>query len=368
MTRNLFCIFASCFVFSLLPRAIYAEAINDCQTIEQLEPICLFTNPEDIEALPDNKTLLISQMGNMEGTLSGNLVFFDSNTQTVRKAFPLPQHDNNELLDNWGESTCSAPNQALFSPHGISLKQRHDGRHQLAVVNHGGRDSIEMFEVLQQDQQYHLSWRGCVLPEDGIFMNDVALMKNGGFVATHMFDKHAPHFFGLSLEMWKAMIGFNTGYVLEWQPSQEPSYRILSESHGGFLNGITLSPDEKYVFASVYAEKKVLKLERSTGKLAAKLKLGPVDNFSWSERGSLLATAHTGSQLDQKKCFDSPGKTCSFEFTVYAINPETLAYDTILSHKGAPMGAATVAQQLGQYLYLGTFSGDRLVKTPYREK
>jgi hypothetical protein len=30
------------------------------------------------------------------------------------------------------------------------------------------------------------------------------------------------------------------------------------------------------------------------------------------------------------------------------------------------MGAATVAREVGDYLYLGSFSGDRIVKLKYR--
>ena len=33
-----------------------------------------------------------------------------------------------------------------------------------------------------------------------------------------------------------------------------------------------------------------------------------------------------------------------------------------LPHKGAPMGAATVAQRVGDALYIGSFAGDRLLR------
>jgi len=38
----------------------------------------------------------------------------------------------------------------------------------------------------------------------------------------------------------------------------------------------------------------------------------------------------------------------------------------VFEHEGAPMGAATVAQPLGEFLYLGSFTGDRILKVPYR--
>ena len=36
-----------------------------------------------------------------------------------------------------------------FRPHGISLLKRKDGAVQIFAVNHGGRESIEMFELKQ---------------------------------------------------------------------------------------------------------------------------------------------------------------------------------------------------------------------------
>jgi hypothetical protein len=36
----------------------------------------------------------------------------------------------------------------LFSPHGIDIVQREDGKYQVLVVNHGGRESVELFDLM----------------------------------------------------------------------------------------------------------------------------------------------------------------------------------------------------------------------------
>ncbi len=342
--------------------------ITNCEKVDNIEPICRFTNPEDMELLPDNKTLLITQMGNMEGSKSGNLVAFDTVSQAIINLFPSPQ--GNHSTENWGTTNCPGFPGTEFSPHGISLKQRNDARLQLAVVNHGGRESVEMFEVLQNNNQYTLEWRGCVLPPDGTYMNDVALMKNGGFVASHMFDKRAPKILGLSTGMWKSQLGMNTGYVFEWLPTNPDNFRVLEESHGAFINGIEISADDLTVFANVYADNEIRKLDRESGKKLGSAHVIQTDNMAWDNsspgnKGFLLGASHSGGKLDQMECMKYPGETCGFGFTIVRINPETMATEKLFEHEGAPMGAATIARHVGDSLYIGSFSGNRIIKVPY---
>jgi hypothetical protein len=334
-----------------------------------------------MELLPDKQTLLISQTGNMEGTLPGNLVTYDTDTGFHQLLYPLPARPplHKPVLDRayqqnpfysrpasqeWGSGDCEQNTQG-FSPHGISLKQRRDDRWQLAVVNHFQRESIEMFEVFAYPQGYSLVWRGCVIPPEGTYINDVALMKDGSFIASHMFERHSPLIFGLRSGMWKAQLGLDTGYVWEWRPQTPDQFRILQESRGPFINGVEISADEKYVFANVYGGNEIRKLDRVSGKAVGHLDIGPVDNSAWDNQGKLLAAAHTGSKLDQKDCMNHPGATCGFGFSIIRIDPDTLAAETIFQHEGSPMGAATVARQVGDFLYLGSFSGDRIIKIKY---
>ena len=335
--------------------------VDACQASGKMEPICKFSNPEDIEALPDGKTLLISQMGmNMEQSAPGSLVFFDTATQSITSAQPLANAAKGE---DWGAPSCPGNPLATLAPHGTSLKQRSDSRWQLAVVNHGGRESIEMFELLTANDKPQLAWRGCVLAEEGVFINDVALLKNGGFIASHMFDKHAPTVFGLNTGALKALFGFNTGYVFEWQKAS--GFRILERSRSRFVNGVEISADDSMVFANVYFGGEMLKLDRVSGKRLGSAAIIKGDNLAWDSKGNLLAISHTGSTTEQIDCMKQPGRTCALEYTLLRINPDSLKTEVVLTHSGSPMGAATVARELNGMLYLGTYSGDRIVKIPY---
>ena len=57
------------------------------------------------------------------------------------------------------------------------------------MVNHGKREAVEFFELLQHGGRCSLVWRGCALPPGDPFLNDVAALRDGGFFVTHMFNK-----------------------------------------------------------------------------------------------------------------------------------------------------------------------------------
>lgn len=342
-------------------------AISDCQSRDGMQPVCTFHNPEDIELLPDRKTLLISQMGlSMAHADQGSLVFFNTQTQTVTPAFPVDNQPSSSAPDadnNWGASDCPGNPGSAIAPHGIALRQRDDNRWQVAAVNHGGRESIELFELFTDGNGPRLEWRGCVVPQAGTYFNDVALMRNGGFVASHMFDKHASHLLGMNTAMLKAMLGADTGYVLEWQPAS--GFRVLEESHGAMINGVEVSADDQQVFANVYFGDEIRKLDRISGKQLASATVTRADNLAWDDQGRLLVVAHGGDLLQQNECIGHPGSNCVLPYSIVRIDPKTMHSEVLLTHAGAPMGAGTVARQVGDDLYIGSFSGDRIVKLKY---
>ena len=342
--------------------------ISDCVTKDGIQPLCQFHNPEDLVLLPDGKTLLVSQMGlNFQQGDAGSLVFFDTRTEQLTPAFAGSSHENIALdtANNWGTADCPGNPGQTMAPHGIALRKRDDQRWQVAAVNHGGRETIEMFELLSVSSGPQLAWRGCVVQPAGTFVNDVALLKDGGYIASHMHDKDAAHLFSINSGLIKAILGMDTGYVFEWQPAS--GFRILQDSHGAFINGVEISPDEQSVFASVYFGDEVRKLDRLSGEKIGSAEVSKADNLAWDDRGMLLAVSHNGSLSEELACFGKPGSTCSLPYNITRIDPQSMHSEVILSHSGAPMGAATVAREVDGYLYLGSFSGDRIVKLKYPE-
>ena len=57
--------------------------------------------------------------------------------------------------------------------------------------------------------------------------------------------------------------------------------------------------------------------------------------------------------------------TCGVAFSVLAAEPATLDLELIVEHRGTAMGAGSSAIQVGGQLFIGTFAGDRLARTPF---
>jgi hypothetical protein len=63
----------------------------------------------------------------------------------------------------------------------MDIEQREDGRHELFVVNHRERESIELFEVIDGNSLPTLEYRGCVLATGDMAFNDVVGHADGSF-------------------------------------------------------------------------------------------------------------------------------------------------------------------------------------------
>ena len=63
------------------------EPVTLCEAERGIRPICGLQNPEDLIVLADG-TLLVSQMGGMDGSRPGSLARFDPDSETTAPLFP----------------------------------------------------------------------------------------------------------------------------------------------------------------------------------------------------------------------------------------------------------------------------------------
>lgn len=332
--------------------------VSGCAAEGELEPVCGFNNPEDIELLPDGRTLLISEMGTMDGSAPGSLSLFDTQSGVITR---LPRFTD-AAAAGWGDPRCTTPPGAALSPHGIDLVRRGDLRWELLVVNHGGRESVELFELLDRNGGWHLEWRGCVVPPAGTFMNDVAGLPEGDFLVSDMFPRDGFTIGGISVHMLRGMVGFDTGQVLRCRP--DGRCVPVPGTTAAFPNGIQTDTEGKLLFLNAYLDGEVRKIALETGELLGTVEVQAPDNSQWSADGKLLVASHTGGMREMNGCFGLRGGACAAPFQIVEIDPETLATRTLFTHTGAPMGAATVAQQTEGALWLGSFAGDRILRVP----
>ena len=333
------------------------DVITDCDDRDGLRPVCRFQHPEDIAVPGDGAVLIVSEMGNMLDRESrGFLSLFDRASEERRISYPREGAASASPTPGWGDPDCPGERPDDFSPHGIDLAQRPDGRWRLLVVSHGQRESVEFFEVTGRGATLEVEWRGCAIPPEGLFFNDLVNLPDGGLLATHMMNG-SPIFGVLSARM-----GFDTGGVYEWQPPAV--WKPIAGTEAPFPNGIEVSEDAAEIFLNAYGAGEVRRIRRADGALLATAAVPSPDNSSWGRDGKLLVASHRGTFADEVRCRDIRVGACPMAFEILALDAETLEGDPVFSHVGSPMGGGTVAVDLGHEWVIGSFTGDRLLRVP----
>ena len=352
MTKSLYGVFL-CLCLSACSSDM--PAIVGCDSVGDIKPVCNMKTPEDIAALADGRHLLLANFGGMENG-TGSLSLFDTQTEKVTGLFP-PKNGTLAINDaTWGDADCPPPSLEKFSPHGTHLRRLADGGWRYLVVNHGGRESIEFLELTLAGGNSSLAWRGCVLAAEETFMNDVVGLPNGDLIFSRMFHQ------GGDLEMLKSIVGIDTGDLWRW--NQETGLKILPGTDASQPNGLELSADGRFVFANMYMEGEVWKIDVDTGETVAVGDVANADNSAWGSDGRLWVATHTAGVVDMLSCFEHQTKPCGASFEIVAMDPDTMAAEVVFSHAGAPMGAVTIAVPQNGRVYMGSFVGDRLISVP----
>ena len=334
--------------------AVYAQqsspvaqpALLECGAHGDAEIVCGTHSPEDMEPAPDGRRLIVSQMAGRDDS-RGGIALYDPE----KKSFAEMQVTLEPRKD-WGDPACPGPVGNKFAPHGISLSRRSTGAIQLYVVNHGGRESIEMFEVKQASGTWSLVWHGCVVAKNDY--NDVATLPDGGFVATH------PN--ALGIKGPDLVSGKPSGVVARWTPQKGESE--LAGTGTGYPNGVLADLKGRYIYYAAWTAKEVHKYDLTAGSDVSVIKLNFMpDNLTWTAKGQILAAGIKGVQGD---CPVGSGEPCIQGFEVAVIDPGKMQAKTVYdSHrKGALIAGASVALQLKDSIFVGSFQGNRILRLP----
>jgi hypothetical protein len=351
--RSASLLFAACIVAC----AVGDEAVNACEDRDGLHPVCGFRNPEDMALVGDGSHLIVSEMGALlDADEPGRISLVDLASETRRVVYPGSRPRQSAPEPGWGDPGCPREAHADLNPHGIDLAVRPDGKRRLLVVNHGARESIEFFEVVGSGDDLDIHWRGCALAPDGLYFNDVVDLPDGGFLATHMMSGNP---------IWgvlRSRLSFDTGAVYEWQPPDR--WTAVPGTAAPFPNGIELSPDGREIFLNAYSADEVRRISRETGEVLAVAKVRHPDNSSWSRDGRLLVASHAGGFFDDVACWLFASETCPMPFKIVSLDPVRLAGGPRFESNGDPLGAGTVAVDLGDELVIGSFASDRILRVP----
>ena len=328
-----------------------APPLMACGMHGDIEVLCGTRSPEDLELTPDGKYLIATQFVNLgrTGTAGFGMALYDLAKKTFSKMAVTDAPDK-----TWGDPACpGAIGDALVS-HGESLAKRRNGTWALYVVNHGGRQSIEMFELKPAAGSWALVWHGCEVAAHDY--NDVAILPDGGFVGTYptgLSSGGAGGPFG----------GAVTGYVARWTPGKGESE--LMGTRIRYPNGVVVSADGRFMYLNEFSAGTVYKYDLKNQKVLGSVKVDFLpDNLTWTKEGRLLAAGVKGARGD---CPAGSGRPCIQGFGVAEIDPAKMQARAIFDSAAHDplIGGVSVALEVGDSIYLGAFQGDRLVKIPY---
>ncbi len=319
--------------------ALPAGGAAQCEPDGDLEFVCGPVNPEDLAAVPDSPWVIVSSMAD-----DGHLYATDTRDRTSRQVYPIessaPRHD----AALYG--ACPGPDTSGFRPHGLGLRPGNDGVHTLYVVRHGARESVEVFEIDARGEAPAATWVGCAVAPEGVGLNSVSALPDGGFVATN-FQR-------------------STGELWEWQPGT--GWTEVPGSATAGPNGIEASPDGRWLYIGGWGTQSLIRLSRGqTPVVVDSVDVGfHIDNVHWAPDGTLLAAGHAGSGPDSIFACLGQGACDGVTSRVARIIPNSLAKEEIVRYPSNDrIILGTVGIQVGDEIWVGGVGGgERIGRFP----
>jgi hypothetical protein len=331
---------------------------DDCPSGNGITSICGFLPPEDIDVVPGGKAIIVGgfSLDNENGDIRV-LHLADNSIETIYSPDmmgPPPSSSDGAL---WGDPDCPGPPTG-FAAHGIQLVENKHGSYTLLVVNHTSREAIEWLEVKDNGGSFSAEWKGCVIVDPELWINDIAMLPDGGFVASHMMP------FEISRSIFDRLPNdrVETGYVVDWH--KETGWTKIEGTDGALPNGVQVSADGATIYSNHYFANQVVAIDRASGKRlwTTPVEGGP-DNISIGDDGKLYFPTHlVDLRTIREQCLGKDVDYCGLEFAVYSIDPSDGSATQLFRSKGAPFGGSTVAVKAGNSIYLGAFAGTRIGK------
>ena len=330
-----------------------------CADADGYRFICGPVNAEDLVRVPGTDWIIASGMA--PGTA---LFLMDANRLTANALYPgrLPRAQQD--MARYGACPGS-PDPNNFQLHGLNIRPGEGGHSTLYAVGHGGREAIEVFDLDAGRGSPVATWIGCVPMPEGLAANSVASFDDGTIVATVLI--HPDKTF------MQAVAGEPTGGVYKWSPG-DAGFTLMPGTELPSNNGIEVSADGQTIFVASSGLHTIVALSNTnpSRRLGMTRDLGITpDNVHMGRDGRLITAGMLnedpvcGSIIDPETFSLETIATCSRPFRAYAIDPATMAVEEIGSGPAtASWSNATMALEVGDDIWLGTFAGDRVAIRP----
>ena len=317
---------------------------RECELTSGIHAVCGLNKPEDLMRLGDSDWVITGNMGN-DDWAEGGIHALRIGDETFRAITP----DLSRPAAPAYRDCPGAPDPKLLSAHGIALRPRAPGEHTLYAINHGGRESVEVFDVRVSAEGPALTWTGCVVLPAKHQANSVAPLPDDGIVVT------IPH-----------LPSSSRGAVLQWIPgdgwTEVPGTRFQGD------NGILVSPDGTRLYVNEYFKSRVHEVPlvaTTTTPRSVDLGFHP-DNLRFAPDGSILATGHPNALAIVGLCGFVLG--CGIDTEVARIDPTTFQATTLFARDAnETFSAGTSTIVVGDELWIGSFVSRALLVVPLGE-
>lgn len=330
---------------------LYYSTGHDAEDPKGFNSIRGLNNAEDMVQIGGTKWVLAGNLGD-QSWKKGGLYLIDSESLEWMEAeidFSGPAAEGYEKIAD----------PKLFSSHGIALKPFDENGFEVYAVNHGGRESVEVFDLTIQNDTPVIVWKGSVPTPDGLRGNAVAPLSDGFLVTIPMTGSNPGTFLDF-------LAGRPTGAVYQWT-----TYEGHREIPGGKLagnNGIAVSPDEKWAFVNGYSDRSVTRISLTDDQAEPVTVHVPFlpDNIRYSADGSLLVTGQSSSILTVVLLTNGTGIGVSpIDTAVVQLDPETMEVTEVLKlPKFRAFGGSTTALYIGNNLWVSSFRAQRIMILP----
>lgn len=323
--------------------ALLAASFGIASAKSPPKPIAI-PNAEDLFALPDSDWVISGSMASGPAK-PGALYAVNAKTSKPVKLYPV---EGTALADAAG---CgNAPSPENFEAHGISFVPGQNGAGTLYVINHRGREAVEIFDLTpgkKTSSPPSVKWRGCVVAPEGALMNSIAALPSGAFYVTATPDA--------------ATKSSRLGDVRSWSP--EKGWGAVFDSEMAYSNGIVASPAGDKLYVSAWGGGRVIELTLGDKPSRRALPLGFMpDNLRWAPDGKLLATGHEANSRDGiVACFTAGNESCPVKSYVARIDATNFTLDCQIE-VGANFSTAAIVVR--DQVWLGTARGPVINRLP----
>lgn len=346
-------------IASWMIQPAHAAPKAECSPVNGVSFICGVTNVEDLVPVPETKWVIGSDLSTASAP-QGYLYLFDTVKRTATAVQP------SEIAIKPDKKTypdCPGPvDMKVFGPHGLDLTRTGGSHRTLYAVNHGGRESVEVFNVDLTKGKPRFTWTGCVVAPKGFWPDAVASVP-GGIVVTSLWDPTDPD------RMNKLSNAQPVGGLDSWYPGKGWAAVPGTQNMSG-PNGVIASPDGKQIYLALWSGKQIARIDLTQN--PPKVDTVPTgiltDNVRWAPSGSEFFAGGQDATVKQVlECFESSAINCNVPFKIDRVNPATLKVtEVVKSGVYGVMGAGTGAIQVGNKLWVSSFRADRIGLFPAR--